>query len=154
MSTVAVLNQKGGTTKTTTSTNLAACIAARGHSVLIVDLNSDKGSATDWAAAQDGNDVAWNVPVISMGKQLARDLQRKGRGFRTFPGKTHAIFLDQANNVSRHGLPDDPREWSLVGRERGKKKSDEENVACRQCEKCYAVSPAAAGCRALKTIRT
>ena len=73
---ISVLNQKGGTTKTTTSTNLAACIAARGHSVLIVDLNSDQGSATDWAAAQDGNDVAWHVPVISMGKQLARDLPR------------------------------------------------------------------------------
>jgi len=73
---ISVLNQKGGTTKTTTSTNLAACIAARGHSVLIVDLNNDQGSATDWAAAQDGNDVAWHVPVISMGKQLARDLPR------------------------------------------------------------------------------
>ena len=79
---ISVLNQKGGTTKTTTSTNLAACIAARGHSVLIVDLNSDQGSATDWAAAQDGNDVAWHVPVISMGKQLARDLPRVAGIFR------------------------------------------------------------------------
>jgi len=78
---ISVLNQKGGTTKTTTSTNLAACIAARGHSVLIVDLNNDQGSATDWAAAQDGNDVAWHVPVISMGKQLARDLPRVAGGY-------------------------------------------------------------------------
>lgn len=73
---ISVLNQKGGTTKTTTSTNLAACLASRGFKVLVVDLNHDQGSATDWAAAQDGHDVAWHVPVVAMGRQLARDLPR------------------------------------------------------------------------------
>lgn len=78
---ISVLNQKGGTTKTTTSTNLAACIASRGFKVLIVDLNNDQGSATDWAAAQEGHDVAWHVPVIAMGKQLGRDLPRVAGSF-------------------------------------------------------------------------
>lgn len=78
---ISVQNQKGGTTKTTTSTNLAACLASRGLEVMVVDLNHDQGSATDWAAAQDGHKVAWNIPVVSMGKQLARDLPRISGGY-------------------------------------------------------------------------
>jgi superfamily II DNA or RNA helicase len=80
---------------------------------------------------------------------LALYLQQAGRTFRTAPGKGEAILVDQVGNSARHGLPCDPRTWSLTGREeRRGKKSDEENVACRQCEKCYAVSPAAASkCR-------
>lgn len=78
---ISVLNKKGGTTKTTTSTNMAACIASRGFAVLIVDLDHKQGSATDWAAAQEGNDVAWHVPVVAMGKQLARDLPRVAGDF-------------------------------------------------------------------------
>lgn len=88
---------------------------------------------------------------------LALYLQQVGRALRTAPGKDAAILLDHVGNSSRHGMPDDPREWSLLGREkRGKKDAD--NVAARTCETrevngerivgCLAVSPAAASkCR-------
>ncbi len=41
---VAVFNQKGGISKTTTSTNLAVCLAACGKSVVLVDLDSQGDS--------------------------------------------------------------------------------------------------------------
>ena len=41
---VAVFNQKGGISKTTTSTNLAVCLAAAGKKVVLVDLDSQGDS--------------------------------------------------------------------------------------------------------------
>lgn len=41
---VAVFNQKGGISKTTTSTNLAVCLAAAGKSVIVIDLDSQGDS--------------------------------------------------------------------------------------------------------------
>lgn len=99
---------------------------------------------TSCSLIDEGFDCPGIVGVIDMAPtmSLARCLQRWGRGFRPMPGKDAAIFLDQVNNSSRHGLPDDPREWSLIGSMDRKKAS--ENVASRQCEKCYAVSPGSA----------
>lgn len=45
-------------------------------------------------------------------------LQFCGRALRPAEGKAHAIILDHAGNAYRHGLPDEPREWSLAGREK------------------------------------
>jgi len=41
---VAIFNQKGGISKTTTSTNLAVCLAAFGKSVVVIDLDSQADS--------------------------------------------------------------------------------------------------------------
>jgi len=56
MSILSVLNPKGGSGKTTISTNLARSLHERGHSVLIVD-SDPQGSARDWHAASEDNPI-------------------------------------------------------------------------------------------------
>ncbi|MFO0807589.1 MAG: ParA family protein [Gemmataceae bacterium] len=51
MRTIAVVNQKGGTGKTTSSVNLAAALADAGRRVLLIDLDPQY-STTTWLAAQ------------------------------------------------------------------------------------------------------
>lgn len=54
-------------------------------------------------------------------------------------GKRAAYVLDHVGNCLRHGLPDDPREWSLAGGAlRAKKDADEaKGPITRQCPQCY-----------------
>jgi len=79
------------------------------------------------------------IEVISMCRptqSLGLYLQQAGRGLRMFPGKDRAILLDHAGNSFRHGLPDDPREWTLEGHDR---KAASKECPVRQCGRCYAV---------------
>lgn len=98
----------------------------------------------------EGFDVPGIVAAILLRptQSLALYLQQVGRALRPADGKPHAIILDHVRNCERHGLPDDPREWSLLGRGERKKKGEKDENACRQCEHCKAYSPAAASkCR-------
>lgn len=80
-------------------------------------------------------------------QSLALYLQQVGRALRTYEGKTEAIILDHAGNVRRHGLPDDPREWSLEGRGK-KQKSGNSEPPLKDCPQCFAkVSTLATHCR-------
>jgi chromosome partitioning protein len=60
---IAVLNPKGGSGKTTLTTNLARVCHDRGLKTLLVD-SDPQGSASDWHAAQDDNPL----PFIAYGK--------------------------------------------------------------------------------------
>ena len=53
MRTIAVVNQKGGSAKTTTAVNLAAALVEQGKRVLIIDMDA-QGSATSWLGGEDG----------------------------------------------------------------------------------------------------
>lgn len=78
-------------------------------------------------------------------QSLGLYLQQVGRGLRPSPGKSSVMIFDHVNNWERHGLPDDPREWTLEGRE---KRPRDASAMGRRCEKCFAVSPI--GCTACR----
>ena len=56
MHVIAVLNQKGGSGKTTIATHLARSLKLDGESVLLVD-SDPQGSARDWAAVRKAQPV-------------------------------------------------------------------------------------------------
>ena len=64
-------------------------------------------------------------------------MQFCGRALRPLEGKKVAIICDLAGNVFRHGLPDEPRDWTLEGRD--KKKGSKSTV--RLCPSCFAAQP-------------
>ena len=71
MKVIAVLNQKGGSGKTTIATQLARGLQLQGHSVLLVD-SDQQGSARDWRAVDEDNPV----PVIGLDRPtLDKDLK-------------------------------------------------------------------------------
>jgi superfamily II DNA or RNA helicase len=63
-------------------------------------------------------------------------LQKQMRCMRPAPGKV-AVILDHAGNCSRHGFPDDEREWSLEGREKGQAANDNAPLPPVTCEGCF-----------------
>jgi superfamily II DNA or RNA helicase len=62
-------------------------------------------------------------------------IQQTGRALRTCPGKEAALILDHAGNVSRHGLPDEERDWSLEGHQC--KTKNEKSLSVRICPSCF-----------------
>jgi DNA repair protein RadD len=86
-----------------------------------------------------------DVPIVGAAilmrptQSLALYLQQVGRTLRPAPGKTRAIILDHAGNSLRHGLPADPREWSLEGKPRQQRAQPLE-PRLRHCKVCGAVN--------------
>ena len=71
MHVIAVLNQKGGSGKTTIATHLARALQLDGADVLLVD-SDPQGSARDWAAVREDQPV----PVVGIDRPtIDRDLK-------------------------------------------------------------------------------
>ncbi len=68
--TIAVLNQKGGVGKTTTTINVATCLQKAGKSVLIVDLDP-QGNATSGIGLNKGDFAQTTYTVLTGGDHLA-----------------------------------------------------------------------------------
>lgn len=88
----------------------------------------------------------FNVPGIDAlflcrpTQSLGLFLQQIGRGLRPSDGKEYCVIFDHAGNTSRHGFPDDEREWSLDGKKK-KKKSESDGPLCRTCPQCSETHP-------------
>jgi len=80
-------------------------------------------------------------------QSLSLYMQQVGRVLRPAPGKDAAIILDHVGNVSRHGFPDDYRQWSL---EEGIRRSSNGPAApsVRTCPACFAAFKPAPICPA------
>lgn len=75
MKVIAVLNQKGGSGKTTIATHLARALQLDGADVLLVD-SDPQGSARDWAAVREDQPV----PVVGIDRPtIERDLKSVAR---------------------------------------------------------------------------
>src|SRR5258705_374529 len=74
-------------------------------------------------------------------QSLGLYLQMVGRALRRAPGKDRAIVLDHAGNSWQHGLPADPREWSLEGKPRQQRDQPQER-RLRHCPECGAINAA------------
>jgi chromosome partitioning protein len=78
---VAVLGEKGGTGKTTFSTNLAGMRAASGKEVLVVDADR-QGSSSYWAEAREGKKEFPHVSCVQkFGSGLSRAVRDMSRRY-------------------------------------------------------------------------
>lgn len=82
------------------------------------------------------------VQLLRPTKSLTLHVQQSMRSMRYNPQAPDkvAIILDHVGNFTRHGLPDDEREWTLAAK--AKKKKNE--VRVKQCPVCFAVLEGAA----------
>jgi chromosome partitioning protein len=69
MRVVAVLNQKGGSGKTTVATNLAQAFQHDGHRVAIIDADP-QGTASEWASRHDNTPPVYGANTATIHKDL------------------------------------------------------------------------------------
>jgi superfamily II DNA or RNA helicase len=84
------------------------------------------------------------VCLLRPTKSLTLYIQQAMRPMRTDPGNPgkEAIILDHVGNYTRHGFPDDDREWSL----KPKKRKKQAETSVTQCPVCFHVFKPAPTC--------
>lgn len=140
------------------SKEMAAAFSAAGIPAAHIDGETPKDER-DTTVAQFRSglvQVLCNVDLISEGfdvpdcscaillrptKSLTLYIQQSMRCMRYQEGK-RAIIIDHVGNYSRHGLPDQDREWTLEGQpKRKKQKEAAEEVLVKSCPECYRTFP-------------
>ena len=82
------------------------------------------------------------IEVVSMARptqSYGLYVQQFGRALRLLEGKTEAIIIDHVGNVTRHGLPDRKREWTLDRREKRSKAKPTDVIPVKACPECTAI---------------
>lgn len=93
------------------------------------------------------------IVFASPTKSVVRYMQSVGRGLRTSPGKSDCLVLDHAGAVNDPdlGFVDDPRPWSLDGKEKIQERQavlnkQPKEITCRQCGTTFRSRPACPNC--------
>lgn len=87
---ISILNQKGGSGKTTIAINLAMAFLRSGHKTLLVD-SDPQGSARDWSETNGGT----LIPVVGLDREtLPSDLNAIKTGYET-------IIIDGAPQLAK-----------------------------------------------------
>lgn len=94
MRTIAIVNQKGGTGKTTTAVNLAACLAENGARVLLVDLDP-QANATSWYAIQHESKGLFEV-IVENGELLSVVYQTSIENVSLIPSSAWLLGAEKA----------------------------------------------------------
>lgn len=94
------------------------------------------GEGFDLAAIAQ-QDVTIDCVILNRKTQsISLFLQMVGRALRPYLGKL-AIILDHAGNTQMHGFPDDDREWTLEGKQKGEAANDNAPPPPITCDGCY-----------------
>jgi DNA repair protein RadD len=98
-----------------------------------------------WVAGVDCPEIGC-VILLRPTKSLTMFLQSVGRGLRIAPGKPDLVVLDHASCVFTHGLPQDPREWTLDAKPKRKGASAPAVRECPECFACHEPAPVCPAC--------
>ena len=96
---ILVINDKGGSGKTTLSTNLAAWLAKRGEATALVDADP-QGSASHWLASRAAELPAIFGIKIELNSRITRSFQWRA------PKSTRWLITDAAPGLPDHSLDD------------------------------------------------
>jgi len=142
------------------SRNIVAAFNDAGVPAAHVDGGTPKGERREALAAFAAGSVrvlsnvdlfgeGFDLPAVEVvilarpTRSLSLHLQQIGRALRPAAGKDAALILDHAGNLARHGLPDEPRVWSLDAKARRGREKSASRTTVRRCPRCFSTFHAA-----------
>ncbi len=117
---IAVLNQKGGVGKTTTTVNLGAALANEGHKTLVIDLDP-QAHATLHLGLMPGRSgpsiydvLTQNKPMAEVRREVAEDLHVAGSHIDLAAAEVELINTVGREMLLRDALDADPEQFDYV----------------------------------------